>query len=94
MQEIIFDSRYGTLTPEIEAKILKSREEVENMTLRMVECPICHFPAIGAYSHTGYVNIKCRKCKFTGPLNLAYFRRMKQYYSYNPYSYRKTRQER
>ena len=30
-REIIFDSRYGRLTPEVEEKILKSREEIQNL---------------------------------------------------------------
>lgn len=29
------------------------------------------------YSHEGVIAVKCRKCKFNGPLDLAYFRTVK-----------------
>ena len=34
--EILFDSRYGQLTPEVAEKIRKSREEVFNVNWRTV----------------------------------------------------------
>lgn len=76
--EIIFDSRYGQLTPEVEEKIRRSREEVKNMKGRSIKCPICSFRIQEIYEIAGgYVQVKCRKCKLEEPLNLAYFRRIK-----------------
>lgn len=77
-QEIIFDSRYGKLTPEVEAKILKSREEVKNLQCRELKCPVCGFRLEEIYEiSSGYVHVKCQKCKLQEPLDLAYFRRIK-----------------
>ena len=34
----------------------------------------------GVYAdRTGHAEVKCRKCKFEGPVNLAYFRRQKRH---------------
>ena len=41
--EILFDSRYGKLTPEVAEIILKSREEVKSLKGRTLKCPICGF---------------------------------------------------
>lgn len=86
-QEIIYDSRYGRLTPEVEMKILKSREEVRNLQGRDLKCPVCGFRIEEIYGITaGFVHVKCRKCKLEEPLNLAYFRRIKTKTSLiNPY---------
>ena len=77
-EEIIYDSRYGSLTPEIAEKIRKSREEVKKMKGRDLRCPVCGFRIEGVYGITsGIVQVKCRKWKLEEPLNLAYFRRLK-----------------
>ena len=77
-QEILFDSRYGHLTPEVAEKIRKSREEVQQMKGRELKCPVCGFRIEEIYGITaGIVHVKCRKCKLEEPLNLAYFRRLK-----------------
>lgn len=77
-QEIIFDSRYGHLTPEVAEKIRKSREEVQYMEGRELKCPVCGFRIEEIYGiSAGIVHVKCRKCKLEEPLNLAYFRRLK-----------------
>lgn len=77
-KEIIFDSRYGHLTPEVEQKILKSREEIRQIKGRELKCPACGFRLEEIYGITaGYIHVKCRKCKLEEPLNLAYFRKLK-----------------
>lgn len=77
--EIIFDSRYGQLTPEVEEKIRRSREEARKLEKRELRCPICGFRIEGVYGKSScIVHVKCRKCKMEEPLNLAYFRRMKK----------------
>ena len=74
--KIQFDPRYGPPTPEVLRKIILSGQEVEGMEKRDLNCPICGFRIEGMYQdRTGHAEVKCRKCKFEGPLNLAYFRR-------------------
>lgn len=87
-QEILFDSRYGSLTPEVAEKIRKSREEVKKLKGRDLKCPVCGFRIEEIYGITsGIVHVKCRKCKLEEPLNLAYFRRINRRFSHrrNPY---------
>lgn len=77
-KEILYDSRYGKLTPEIEEKIRKSREDVKKLKGRALKCPICGFRIEEVYGiSSGIIHVKCRKCKLEEPLNLAYFRRQK-----------------
>ena len=91
--EILYDSRYGQLTPEIAEKIRKSREEVKKLKSRTLRCPVCCFRLEEIYELTsGYVQVKCRKCKLEEPLNLAYFRRLKRnILLINPYIVRKAK---
>lgn len=91
--EILFDSRYGQLTPEVAEKIRKSREEVKKLKIRTLRCPVCGFRLEEIYELTsGYVQVKCRKCKLEEPLNLAYFRRLKRnILLINPYIVRKAK---
>ena len=91
--EILYDSRYGQLTPEDAEKIRKSREEVKKLKSRTLRCPVCGFRLEEIYELTsGYVQVKCRKCKLEEPLNLAYFRRLKRnILLINPYIVRKAK---
>lgn len=74
-----YDSRYGTPSGEVLRKIELSRREVEGMSKRDLKCPICGFRIQGIYAdRTGHAEVKCRKCKFEGPLNLAYFRKQQR----------------
>ena len=76
-QEILYDSRYGSLTPEVAEKIRRSREEVKKLKGRALKCPVCGFRIEEIYGITmGIVHVKCRKGKLEEPLNLAYFRRI------------------
>lgn len=57
-------------------KIILSLEEVKDMKMRPLKCPACKRTIEGVYSDgIGHMNIKCKKCGFAGPVNLAYFRR-------------------
>lgn len=87
-QEILYDSRYGHLTPEVAEKIRKSREKVKQMQGRELQCPVCGFRIEGIYGITsGIVQVKCRKCKLEEPLDLSYFRRIKPKITIlNPYA--------
>ena len=91
--EILYDSIYGQLTPEVAEIILKSREEVKSLKGRTLKCPICGFRLEEVYEiASGYVHVKCRKCKLEEPLNLAYFRRLKRnILLINPYIVRKAK---
>ena len=75
MKAITYDRRYADPPPETWEKILSSQKEAAALALRDLKCPICGYKLFGVYGHTGFVNVKCQKCKFTGPLNLAYFHR-------------------
>ena len=78
MNTILYDRRYGNPSAEVLQKILKSKKEVEKLPKRTIRCPICGFKLEEAYGYgASYVQVKCRKCKFEQPLNLAYFRRIK-----------------
>lgn len=78
-EKILYDSRYGTLSPDVADKIRRSREEVKQLNGRELKCPVCGFRIEGIYGITsGILQVKCRKCKLEEPLNLAYFRRMKR----------------
>ena len=85
--DILYDSRYGTLSPDVAEKIRRSREEVKQLNGRELKCPVCGFRIEGIYGITsGILQVKCRKCKLEEPLNLAYFRRMKhRQLPVNPY---------
>ena len=77
--QITYDNRYSP-SPEVLRLLEESRREVENMSKRDFRCPICQFRIEGVYADSvGHVEIKCRKCKFEGPVNLAYFRRQKRH---------------
>ena len=42
-----------------------------------------------AADRTGHAEVKCRKCKFEGPINLAYFRRQHRHHRYIRFDNRK-----
>ena len=42
---------------------------------KTLNCPVCGFRILGAAAgRSGIIEVKCHKCKFEGPVNLAYFR--------------------
>lgn len=77
--QIKYDTRYSP-SPEVLRLLELSWNEVSGMEEWDLKCPICGFRVEGVYAdRTGHANIKCRKCKFSGPVNLAYFRRQKRH---------------
>ena len=81
--QISYDHRYGPPSSDILEKILLSQKEVEGMQKRDLRCPICGYRIQGVFAdRTGHAEVKCRKCKFEGPLNLAYFRRQRNHHHF------------
>ena len=61
-------------------KLAMSLEEAEAQERHEIRCPICGF--LKGYvvgEKKGTVSLKCGRCKYDGSMNLAYFRRLKQY---------------
>ena len=77
--QIKYDPRYKP-SPEVLRLLELSWLEVEEMEKRDLKCPICGFRIEGVYAdRTGHAEVICRKCKYEGPVNLAYFRRQKRH---------------
>ena len=56
-------------------KLRLSREAYAKAKKRQIRCPVCHARLIGVHSErTGFVEVKCQNCKFTGALDLRLFR--------------------
>ena len=61
-------------------KLEQSFRDAQELEQHTIRCPICGF--LKAYvlgEKKGIVRVKCRKCSFDGPMNLAYFRRRRPY---------------
>lgn len=64
-------------------KLDLSRRRAAEVQTRDVRCPYCHrLIAIIPVDQTDLIFPKCQKCKFDGPLDPRYFRRMKAYRDY------------
>ncbi len=67
--------RYKPPDAEVLRKLELSRKEYEAAEKRELRCPVCGFRLLGmSADRQGVILIRCRKCKFEGPMNLAYFR--------------------
>jgi len=78
--EPVFNARYPKPSEEIRRKLFLSWAEARKTENRDMRCPVCGFKvAVIPKDQTSIQNVKCQKCKFTGPLSPAYFRRMKGY---------------
>lgn len=74
-----FNSRYPEPSEEIQYKLYLSWMEAQKTEHRDMYCPVCGFKvAVIPKNQTTVQNVFCRKCKFTGPLSPAYFRRLKR----------------
>ena len=67
------------VSSEVLEKLKKSREKARNVKTRTVKCPICgELVRIIPVDQKELMFVKCNKCKFTGVLDPAYFRRQKR----------------
>ena len=74
---------YGGLSQDVLHRLELSRQRAEEVQTREMRCPICGFLVqIIPVTQTDIVFAKCHKCKFTGALDPAYFRRMKRLDAY------------
>ena len=77
------ESGFQSPSPDVLLKLELSRKKAEHVATRRLNCPICGFLVqIIPVTQTELVFVKCSKCKFTGPLDPAYFRRMKRLHTY------------
>ena len=66
------------LSPDVSRRLSNSRRESAALTLREIHCPFCSFLVEKVFSDAaGHKMVYCRKCKVEYPINLGYFRRMK-----------------
>lgn len=73
--QIKYDPRFTPPGEDVIKKLILSQREYEALEKKPLKCPICGFPLIGlSADRHGIVAVKCQKCKFEGPINLAYFR--------------------
>lgn len=83
------------LPAEVSRKLTASRKETVTLTLREIRCPYCDFLVEKVFSDVaGHKMVYCRKCKTEYPINLGYFRRMKNRQEARLLFSTKTRQKR
>lgn len=89
--KIIYDSaRYHPKAETLE-KLAKSMKDAAGLEEYEIRCPLCGF--LNGYilgEKSGIFNLKCRKCKYKGPINLAYFRTQKpdsKHVKFEPWRY-------
>ena len=76
MRQITANAR--KLPAEVSRKLTASQKETVTLTLREIRCPYCDFLVEKVFSDVaGHKMVYCRKCKVEYPINLGYFRRMK-----------------
>ena len=84
-ERMLFNPRFREPSPDVLQKLKLSRERAANLRTRKMKCPVCGtLVQVIPVSQREVVFVKCRKCKFTGPLDPAYFRRQKRYPSRCP----------
>lgn len=78
MRQVTVARQQRQLPPDTSHKLSASRKEAASLTLREIRCPYCDFLVEKVFSDvTGHKMVYCRKCKSEYPINLGYFRRMK-----------------
>ena len=83
------------LSPDVSRRLSDSRRQSAALTLREIHCPFCSFLVEKVFSDAaGHKMVYCRKCKVEYPMNLGYFRRMKNRQAARLLFSKKTRQKR
>ena len=76
--QIKYDPKYSVDT-DVLRRLNLSFEDAQAVPQKELKCPICGFRLMGiSTDKSGIIDIKCQKCKFSGYMNLAYFRRIKK----------------
>ena len=76
-------TKHAAPSQDVLRKLELSRQRAASVETREMHCPICGFLVqIIPVTQTEIVFVRCRKCKFTGPLDPAYFRRIKRLSAY------------
>ena len=71
--------QFKVITPEVAEKLLKSKKETEELSMRDIHCPYCDYLIERVFSDiSGHKEVYCKKCKKKYVLNLGYFRRQKE----------------
>ena len=79
MGKIIYNLSFGEISEETKKKILQSQEDAKGLEKRDIRCPVCGYLYTTLYNYNNpIIDFRCRKCKLETPLNLAYFRKMRQ----------------
>ncbi len=80
MREVRAYRQKAEITSEVRRKLQLSKQETEALTLRDINCPFCGYLVARVFSDAaGHKMVFCKKCKEEYPVNLGYFRRMKQW---------------
>ncbi|MBQ6541140.1 MAG: hypothetical protein IJL73_01515 [Lachnospiraceae bacterium] len=67
-------ARFKSPPPEILKRLALSRKKAERLITRELHCPVCGFLVqIIPREQTDIVFVKCRKCKFSGPVDPTLF---------------------
>ena len=70
-----WNPRFRDPDEETMEKLRRSGEAYAKAKKRQIRCPVCHARLIGVHAErTGFVEVKCQNCKFTGALDLRLFR--------------------
>ena len=76
---IIYDSNRYFPKAENLKKLAQSIDDAEGKERHEIRCPICGFLKAYVFGpKKGIMRMKCSKCGYDGPMNLAYFRRIKR----------------
>ena len=74
-EDFEYDPRFDPPTEENLRKLELSRQEAIGLSRREINCPVCGYRIMSAYTTEGCVRVKCRRCKFDGVISLRWFRR-------------------
>lgn len=67
------------LEPLVLDKLMKSEQEVSELSMRNITCPYCGYLVEKVFSDiSGHKLVYCKKCKEEYVINLGYFRKQKK----------------